>query len=47
MVLRKSEENYRQLFNAASDAITVFDAETHQILDANEACLKLYGYTRK
>ncbi|KKK93429.1 hypothetical protein LCGC14_2692970, partial [marine sediment metagenome] len=47
MVRRKSEEKYRQLFNAASDAIMVFDAKSQQILDANEACLKLYGYTRK
>jgi len=47
MELRRSEEKYRQLFNAASDAIAVFDAKTRQFIDANEACLKLYGYTRK
>jgi len=45
--LRESEEKYRQLFNTASDAIVVTNAKTLQILDANEACLKLYGYSRK
>ena len=45
--LRESEEKYRMLFNTASDAIMVFDAKTRQILDVNETCLKLYGYTRK
>ena len=47
MGLCKSAEKYRQLFNAASDAIAVFDAKTRQFIDANEACLKLYGYTKR
>jgi PAS domain S-box-containing protein len=44
--LRESEEKYRKLFTNDIDAITIFDAETRQILDVNDAFLKLYGYTR-
>jgi PAS domain S-box-containing protein len=42
--LRESEANYRLLFSAESDAIVVVDAETKQIVDANQAALALYGY---
>lgn len=41
---RESEEKYRRLFDCASDAIVVFDAEGQSVLDANKAALKLYGY---
>jgi len=44
--LRESEEKYRQLFNTVSDAIMLFDAETKEFFDVNEAALKMYGYTR-
>ncbi len=44
--LQESEERYRHLFEAESDAIVVFDAVTRRFLDVNEAALKLYGYTR-
>jgi PAS domain S-box-containing protein len=42
--LRQSEANYRLLFSAESDAIIVADADTKEIVDANEAALALYGY---
>jgi len=42
--LRKSEEKNRILFQFASDAVFVIDTETLNILDANEAAIKLYGY---
>lgn len=45
--LRISEEKYSKLFNSEIDAIIVVDAKTQKIIDANEAFLKLYGYTRK
>jgi len=45
--LRESEEKYRQLFATESDAIIVFDAETRDFLDVNDAALDLYGYTRE
>jgi PAS domain S-box-containing protein len=44
-VLRESEEKYRQLFSA-SDAIVIFDGMTGKVVDANDAAIDLYGYTR-
>ncbi|MGD9121864.1 MAG: PAS domain S-box protein, partial [Desulfobacterales bacterium] len=44
--LRESEERYRQLFDNESDAVVVFDAETLQFEDANQAALKLFGYSK-
>jgi PAS domain S-box-containing protein len=45
--LRQSEEDYRQLFEAASDAIFLIDNETGQLLQANNAACTLYGYSRE
>jgi PAS domain S-box-containing protein len=45
--LRQKEEDYRQLFEAESDAIFLIDNTTGRILEANEAACKLYGYSRK
>ena len=45
--LHESREKYRLLFSGVSDAIVIYDAQTEQIGDANEAALKLYGYTRE
>ena len=45
--LQESEEKYRQLFRTVTDAIILFDGETRQFIDANDAALNLYGYTRK
>jgi len=42
-----SEERYRGVFQAASDAILVCDAELGRIHDANTAALRLYGYSRE
>ena len=44
--LAESEEKYRRLFAAESDAVAVFDAETRRLLDVNAAALNMYGYTR-
>ena len=46
MVLRENEEKYRQHFENDSDAVMIFDAETGQFEDANQATLDLYGYSR-
>jgi PAS domain S-box-containing protein len=43
--LRKSEENYRAIFNAANDAIFIHDIETGDILDANYSMCEIFGYT--
>ena len=44
--LRDSERRYRRLFELESDAIVVIDNESCQILDANQAAERLYGYSR-
>jgi PAS domain S-box-containing protein len=44
--LAESEEKYRRLFETVSDAAFVFDAETRQFVEVNEAALRLYGYSR-
>lgn len=44
--LADNEEKYRRLFETISDAAFVFDAETRQFLEVNEAALRLYGYER-
>jgi PAS domain S-box-containing protein len=42
--LKASENKYRKLFEAESDAIFLIDKVTGQILDANPAASKIYGY---
>ena len=44
--LRDSEERYRGLFEAEPDAVLMVDQKTGEILEANTAALKLYGYDR-
>jgi PAS domain S-box-containing protein len=43
--LRHSERNYREIFNATSDAIFIHDAQTGAILDVNSRALEMYGYS--
>ena len=43
--LRRSEHNYREVFDATGDAILVNDAATGAILDVNRAMLDLFGYS--
>lgn len=45
--LWESESKYRQLFEAASNPIVVFDANSQQIFDVNRAAIDLYGYTKE
>ena len=44
--LRDSEQKFRELFATVPDAVLVFDAETRQFVEANDAALRMYGYTR-
>jgi PAS domain S-box-containing protein len=44
--LVESEERYRSLFTNEIDAISIFDIQTREIIDVNEAFLNLYGYSR-
>jgi PAS domain-containing protein len=45
--LSESETKYQQLFATVSDAIMLFDAETKQFVDVNDAALDLYGYSKE
>ena len=45
--LKESEQNYRNIFNAANDAIFIHDIETGRILDANEKTCEMFGYTKE
>jgi PAS domain S-box-containing protein len=45
--LRESEENYREIFNATSDAIVIHDAETGAILDVNRSMTEMFGFSRE
>ena len=42
--LQRSEQNYREIFNATNEAILLHDAATGIVLDVNQATLRLYGY---
>jgi PAS domain S-box-containing protein len=42
--LWETELKYRQLFEATSNPTVVFDANTQQIFDVNQAAIDLYGY---
>jgi two-component system cell cycle sensor histidine kinase/response regulator CckA len=45
--LRKSEANYRQIFDAANDAIFVHDMDTGEIQDVNARMSDMYGFSRE
>lgn len=45
--IQDSERLYRNLFETVPDAIILLDAETKTILDANDAALSLYGYSKQ
>jgi len=45
--IRRSEANYRMLFDSASDAVLLHDATTGRILDANRKATEMYGYSHE
>ncbi len=47
VTLRDSEEKFHQLFATVPDAVFVFDAETRRFVEANDAALRMYGYSRE
>ncbi|UBF25711.1 PAS domain S-box protein [Kovacikia minuta CCNUW1] len=47
VALRKSEEEYRNLFELANDSIFIIDASTNRILNANRNAARRLGYTRR
>ncbi|MFC1707307.1 PAS domain S-box protein, partial [Planctomycetota bacterium] len=45
--LRRSERNYREVFNGTHDAVIIHDEETGAILDVNQTMLDLFGYPNR
>lgn len=45
--LRESEQRYKEIFDATSEAIFISEADTGRLLDVNEAMLRMYGYQSK
>lgn len=46
-IIKENETKYRQLFSSVTDAILIFRCQNYQIVEANEAAQKLYGYDEK
>jgi len=44
--LRKSESEYRALFENANDSIMIFEPENETILDVNRKACEIYGFAR-
>ena len=42
-----SEEEYRNIFEAASEALVIFDMDIGLVVEANPAACEMYGYTRQ
>ena len=42
-----SEEEYRNIFEAASDGLVIYDIETDSVVDANPAACEMHGYSRQ
>jgi PAS domain S-box-containing protein len=45
--LRKSERDYRNLFESANDAILILEPESERILEANNKACEVYGFSRE
>jgi PAS domain S-box-containing protein len=42
-----SEEEYRNIFEAASDGLIIYDIEVDSVVEANPAACEMHGYTRQ
>src|SRR6187200_846747 len=42
-----SEEEYRNIFEAASDGLVIYDIELDAVVEANPAACEMHGYTRQ
>src|ERR1044071_4539922 len=43
----KSEEEYRNIFEAASDGLVIYDVGADTVVEANPAAYEMHGYTRQ
>jgi PAS domain S-box-containing protein len=46
-LLSESERNYREIFNSTHEAIFIHDSGSSNIVDVNDAALRMYGFTDK
>ncbi len=44
---KRSERNYREIFNSTNEAIFIHDSATGRVLDVNDAMVKMYGCRSK
>ncbi|MBU1108267.1 MAG: PAS domain S-box protein [Candidatus Riflebacteria bacterium] len=44
---KHAESKYLEIFNSASDAMIIYDEETWQILEVNEAAVRMFGFSQK
>jgi len=42
-----AEEEYRNIFEVASDGLIIYDIETEAVVEANPAACQMHGYTRQ
>lgn len=47
MQLKKSEENYKILFEKSPLPLWIYDINTFRFIEVNDAAINLYGYTRE
>ena len=45
--LKKSEEDYRSIFDSANDALFIHHVETGEILSVNQKMCEMYGYSKE
>lgn len=45
--LKKSEKDYRELFELSPEPMMLFDLDTYEFLDVNKAAIKNYGYSKE
>jgi len=45
IILKDSEEKYRSLFNSIADPIIIFNKDSFNFLNCNEAFTRIYGFT--
>jgi PAS domain S-box-containing protein len=43
----RSEDEYRNIFEAASDGLVIYDIELDSVVEANPAACEMHGYTRQ
>ncbi len=47
LIIYENERNYREIFNSTNEAIFIHHISDGQILDVNDAMLRMYGFTNK